>query len=77
MAPEKYWPAPWSGQGNSHHQFGAFELEPGIDGLVHISQCAPTRINKGWRMINVGDVVNVKVLSIDPEAKRISLSIVR
>ena len=56
--------------------FGAFvELEPGIDGLVHISQCAPTRINKVEDAVNVGDVVNVKVLSIDPEAKRISLSI--
>jgi predicted RNA-binding protein with RPS1 domain len=56
--------------------FGAFvELEPGVDGLVHISQCALTRINKVEDAVNVGDVVNVKVLSIDPEAKRISLSI--
>ena len=56
--------------------FGAFvELEPGIDGLVHISQCAPTRINKVEDAVNVGDEVQVKVLSIDPEAKRISLSI--
>ncbi len=56
--------------------FGAFvELEPGIDGLVHISQCATTRINKVEDAVNVGDEVQVKVLSIDPEAKRISLSI--
>ncbi len=56
--------------------FGAFvELEPGVDGLVHISQCALTRINKVEDAVNVGDVVNVKVLSVDPEAKRISLSI--
>ena len=56
--------------------FGAFvELEPGIDGLVHISQCAPTRINKVEDAVNVGDEVTVKVLSIDPAAKRISLSI--
>ena len=40
-----------------------------------ISQCAPIRINKVEDAVNVGDVVNVKVLSIDPEAKRISLSI--
>ena len=56
--------------------FGAFvELEPGIDGLVHISQCATTRINKVEDAVNVGDEVQVKVLNIDPEAKRISLSI--
>ncbi|NLO84241.1 MAG: bifunctional 4-hydroxy-3-methylbut-2-enyl diphosphate reductase/30S ribosomal protein S1 [Clostridiales bacterium] len=56
--------------------FGAFvELEPGVDGLVHISQCATTRINKVEDAVNVGEEVQVKVLSIDPEAKRISLSI--
>jgi len=56
--------------------FGAFvELEPGVDGLVHISQCALTRINKVEDAVNVGDIVNVKVLSVDPEARRISLSI--
>ena len=56
--------------------FGAFvALEPGIDGLVHISQCAATRINKVEDAVNVGDEVTVKVLAIDPEAKRISLSI--
>lgn len=56
--------------------FGAFvELEPGVDGLVHISQCAATRINKVEDAVNVGDVVNVKVLSVDTEARRISLSI--
>lgn len=56
--------------------FGAFvELEPGIDGLVHISQCATQRINKVEDAVNVGDEVDVKVLSVDPEAKRISLSV--
>ena len=56
--------------------FGAFvELEPGVDGLVHISQCAATRIDKVEDAVNVGDEINVKVLSIDPQAKRISLSI--
>ena len=56
--------------------FGAFvELEPGVDGLVHISQCATTRIDKVEDAVTVGDEINVKVLSIDPQAKRISLSI--
>ncbi len=56
--------------------FGAFvELEPGLDGLVHISQCAPTKIAKVEDAVNVGDTVRVKVLSVDTERKRISLSI--
>ena len=56
--------------------FGAFvELEPGLDGLVHISQCATTRVAKVEDAVKVGDVVNVKILGVDPEKKRISLSI--
>ena len=56
--------------------FGAFiELEPGVDGLVHISQCALTRIAKVEDVLQVGQPVRVKVLAVDPEAKRISLSI--
>ena len=56
--------------------FGAFvELEPGLDGLVHISQCALNRIAKVEDAVNVGDVVRVKVLDVNTEAKRISLSI--
>ena len=57
-------------------EFGAFvELQPGLDGLVHISQCAPTRVNKVEDAVQVGQVVRVKVLSVDTEKKRISLSI--
>ncbi len=77
LAPEKY-PAGAvvTGKVVRITTFGAFvELEPGIDGLIHISQCAPTRINKVEDAVNVGDEVTVKVLNIDPEAKRISLSI--
>lgn len=56
--------------------FGAFvELEPGLDGLVHISQCALTRIAKVEDAVQVGQVIRVKVLGVDPKAKRISLSI--
>ena len=56
--------------------FGAFvELEPGLDGLVHISQCALKRIAKVEDAVQVGDIVRVKVLKVDTEAKRISLSI--
>lgn len=56
--------------------FGAFvEVEPGLDGLVHISQCALSRIAKVEDAVQVGQVVRVKVLGVDPQAKRISLSI--
>jgi len=56
--------------------FGAFvELEPGVDGLVHISQVSLTRINKVEDVLQPGQEVNVKVLGVDPDAKRISLSI--
>ena len=56
--------------------FGAFvELEPGLDGLVHISQCALRRIAKVEDAVQVGQDVRVKVLKVDKEAKRISLSI--
>lgn len=56
--------------------FGAFvELEPGLDGLVHISQISRERIAKVEDGVKVGQEVRVKVLGVDPEAKRISLSI--
>ncbi len=55
--------------------FGAFvAVEPGIDGLIHISQVATHRINKVEDELSVGDIVRVKVLEVDPKAKRISLS---
>ena len=57
-------------------EFGAFvELQPGLDGLVHISQCATTRVNDVHEVLKEQQVVRVKVLSVDPEKKRISLSI--
>lgn len=55
--------------------FGAFvELEPGLFGLVHISQVATRRIDKVEDELRVDDIITVKVLDVDPEAKRISLS---
>ena len=47
----------------------------GLDGLVHISQCALKRIAKVEDAVQVGQTVRVKVLKVDKEAKRISLSI--
>ncbi|MDR2514519.1 MAG: bifunctional 4-hydroxy-3-methylbut-2-enyl diphosphate reductase/30S ribosomal protein S1 [Christensenellaceae bacterium] len=56
--------------------FGAFvELEPGLDGLVHISQVAEERIAKVEDRLTIGDTVRVRVLDVNPDTKRISLSI--
>ena len=57
-------------------EFGAFvELEPGIEGLVHVSEISLQRIRKPGAVLQVGQEVNVKVLSVDKENRRISLSI--
>jgi small subunit ribosomal protein S1 len=56
--------------------FGAFvELEPGIEGLVHISELSDKRVNRVTDVTSAGKEVSVRVLSIDPEARRVSLSI--
>jgi 4-hydroxy-3-methylbut-2-enyl diphosphate reductase len=56
--------------------FGAFvELQPGIDGLVHISQLADRRVAKPEEVVSVGQEVKVKVLGVNPQAHRISLSL--
>ncbi|MGE5415184.1 MAG: bifunctional 4-hydroxy-3-methylbut-2-enyl diphosphate reductase/30S ribosomal protein S1 [Acidobacteriota bacterium] len=57
-------------------QFGAFvELEPGIDGLVHISQMADRRIAKAEDVVKVGQEIKVKILSVNAEERKIALSI--
>lgn len=55
--------------------FGAFVDIGGIDGLVHISQLAHHRVETPSEVVNEGDKVKVKILSIDLENSRISLSI--
>jgi small subunit ribosomal protein S1 len=56
--------------------FGVFvELRPGLEGLVHISQIAHHRIGHPSEAVAPGDVVQVKILGVDPDRKRISLSI--
>ncbi len=55
--------------------FGAFvSLESTIDGLIHISQIATHRIAKVEDELKVGEMVRCKILEVNPEAKRISLS---
>lgn len=55
--------------------FGAFIDVGGIDGLVHISQMAHHRVNSPSEVLSKGEKVKVKVLSVDVESSRISLSI--
>ena len=57
-------------------EYGAFvELEPGLDGLVHISEVAHKRVGNINDELEVGQVVTAKILEIDKDRKRISLSI--
>jgi small subunit ribosomal protein S1 len=56
--------------------FGAFiEVAPGVDGLVHISEISYERISHPSRLLHEGDRVDVLVMGIDRETRRISLSI--
>lgn len=55
--------------------FGAFvELEEGIDGLIHISQISDKHIAKPEDVLSIGDTIKVKILDINTESKKISLS---
>jgi 4-hydroxy-3-methylbut-2-enyl diphosphate reductase len=57
-------------------EYGAFvELEPGLDGLVHISEVAHKRVTNIADELSIGQEVSAKILEIDKDRKRISLSI--
>lgn len=56
--------------------FGAFaEILPGVDGLIHISQIATRRIEKPGDVLSEGQNADVKIIAIDPEKHKVSLSI--
>ena len=56
--------------------FGAFaEIVPGVDGLIHISQIADHRIDKPGDVLSEGQMVDVKIIDIDYDHKKVSLSI--
>lgn len=56
-------------------KFGAFvRILPGVDGLVHISEISNERVEKVQDVLNVGDEVTVKLLDVDWDKKRVSLS---
>lgn len=82
-------PEPWSVIDTNYHigdvisgkvvqikEYGAFvEIEPGLDGLVHISEIAAKRVNNINEELTVGQEVSTKILDIDHDKRRISLSI--
>lgn len=56
--------------------FGAFtELENGIEGLIHVTELSDQAFGKVEEVVEVGDNVTAKVIKLDPEHKKISLSI--
>ncbi len=57
-------------------EFGAFaEIVPGVDGLIHISQIADRRIGKPSDVLSEGQITRAKIINIDEEHKKVSLSI--
>ena len=58
--------------------FGAFvEIMPGVEGLVHISELAQHHVENPREVVSQGDVVNVKIIEVDADRRRLSLSLKR
>ena len=58
--------------------FGAFvEILPGVEGLVHISELAQHHVENPREVVSQGDTVNVRILEVDAERRRLSLSLKR
>jgi len=77
--PEKYIPGHIiKGKIAKLTNFGAFvELEPDLEGLLHISELADHKIEKPQDVVNVDDEVEVKILKVDAENRKIGLSLRR
>ncbi|MHC4805603.1 MAG: 30S ribosomal protein S1 [Planctomycetota bacterium] len=77
--PEKYIPGHIiKGKVAKLTNFGAFvELEPDLEGLLHISELADRKINKPQDIVEVDDEVEVKILKVDTDARKIGLSLRR
>ena len=57
-------------------KYGAFaEIEPGLDGLIHISKISNVRLNRPQDALKVGQVVAAKIIGMNEEDKKISLSV--
>jgi small subunit ribosomal protein S1 len=58
--------------------FGAFvEILPGVEGLVHISELAQHHVENPREIVSQGDQVNVRILEVDADRRRLSLSLKR
>jgi small subunit ribosomal protein S1 len=82
-------PSPWDAAGDKYTRgmtvkgtvtrvmdFGAFvALEPAIEGLIHITELAPQRVRRVADIVTPGQEVEVRILKVEPEARRISLSL--
>jgi len=77
--PEKYIPGHIiKGTVTKLTNFGAFvELEPDLEGLLHISELADHKIDKPQDVVKTGDEVEVKILKVDADARKIGLSLRR
>ncbi len=77
--PEKYIPGHIiKGKVAKLTNFGAFvELEPDLEGLLHISELADHKIDKPQDIVNVDEEVEVKILKVDSESRKIGLSLRR
>jgi len=77
--PEKYIPGHIiKGKVAKLTNFGAFvELEPELEGLLHISELADHKIDKPQDVVKVGEEVEVKILKVDTDARKIGLSLRR
>jgi small subunit ribosomal protein S1 len=57
-------------------EFGAFvELAPGIEGLIHISEISTQRVRRVTEVVKAGQTVDVQILTLDPQQRRIGLSL--
>lgn len=84
-------PEPWSQVTEKYHvgelveatisqlsNFGAFaRIEEGLEGLIHISELAEGRVDRPGDIVKPGDKVKVRILRIDPENRRLALSLKR
>jgi small subunit ribosomal protein S1 len=75
--PEKYAPGTRvKGSVIKVTEFGAFvEIEKGIEGLIHISELSQDRVEDPRQVVKEGDPIEVMVLDVDPEERRIALSV--
>jgi ribosomal protein S1 len=83
-------PSPWDRVEEKYHRgqmvkgkvtrlmdFGAFvEIEPGIEGLIHISELSPTRVRRVVDIVKPEQEVEVRIVKLDPEEKKIALSLI-